>query len=686
MKNLALLLALIFSLDNAFGGFPPTTLKGQAGTKATTFNFEVPNNQATTTTTGSLIDDCGEPSNLLANCGAEHTTYDSSWVFTGTTATKTKETTKIFDGVNSVKFVASSQIVAMAQNSTLYVNAYADGAQGVATAMVWSSSADIYLCANDTAGAIVSASDGIKITNCVRHSGGSRWEPLELPVILGGTSNGFGIYSLNATTGALANTSGTVYVDKLTLSTKKITSPIQNRGEWTDFTSIVAGLGTGSATTYGKIRQVGDSAEIWIRLQKDASAGSGSTAVSLTIPSNLTLDSVKVPSGSAVSGKMWSTDATLSLSNLSSYLDTSDSKIRLLVGHATMAGSAVPASSTFDIFLSAPITQYRGPNASTSVYTTTSNNVGDIGTVVYTANTTAPDNYISTDNKSIGNVGSGATYTGNDYYALYEVLWNTSGLSTTAGNPFVISSAKGASASADFAANKKITVDLTTTAPFLRPKTSAKNLGEYTSDTMQGHWHDIAPLNNLSNRLVFNQLAAGSGGSSIAQGGSAASTDRATALGPITDGTNGTPRTGAETAPKYVSLNAWIKYRSNNVIVGSFSEVPTTRGSNGADIQSVSFGATGSADCSAVCTTGVCNICNRVGNKITSISFFTTAAYDVNGISGTKYNCTGQGIDSVTGKATALLHNIANSTSSFSRIQTNSGNVGVASITCVGIP
>jgi len=43
-----LLITYLFLITNVFAGLPPTTMRGQSQTlKPTTFNFQVPNKQAT---------------------------------------------------------------------------------------------------------------------------------------------------------------------------------------------------------------------------------------------------------------------------------------------------------------------------------------------------------------------------------------------------------------------------------------------------------------------------------------------------------------------------------------------------------------------------------------------------------------------------------------------------------------
>jgi hypothetical protein len=438
-------------------------------------------------------------------------------------------------------------------------------------------------------------------------------------------------------------------------------------------------------------------------------------------------------------------------------------------------------------------------------------NADRIGEVIQTTNSIAPQGFISALNKSIGQTGSGATYTGQIYYALYEHLWSIAGLTTTAGDVYRISSAKGASASADFAANKTITVDYETNAPFIRGKASAAGVGAYTADALQGHWHDVRWL------ATNGKLSLNTGGTSYRTAFTVDGNDSQSMVAsyPVTDGTNGTPRIGAETRPKNVSLNIFIRFAGDTqLITGQFnglqtcadtlactdtfsakitgggivsgenvdwisgnasltdtslyaisfntgifttapnctltevdavttlttsvknSTEPTTSGasvrtgfnttassftkavvpfhiicqkqgadyigktamavasdqnvrsigSTNVDIQSVYFGS--GANCASACTTGTCTICNQVGNKITSVSFVATGGYNLNGIDGTKYNCSGSSSSASSGNL-VLVHTRANSTSSYAQIVSAIGsaiNALSASVTCIGIP
>jgi phage-related tail fiber protein len=77
---------------------------------------------------------------------------------------------------------------------------------------------------------------------------------------------------------------------------------------------------------------------------------------------------------------------------------------------------------------------------------------------------------------------------------------------------------------------------------------ASRAFGSLQLDQFQGHYHG-------------NTVYGGSGGPTSTTGGSGNSPNAVTNItGPVTDGTNGTPRTGAETRPRNVAMLACIKY------------------------------------------------------------------------------------------------------------------------------
>lgn len=164
----------------------------------------------------------------------------------------------------------------------------------------------------------------------------------------------------------------------------------------------------------------------------------------------------------------------------------------------------------------------------------------------------SPQGFIPASNKSIGISGSGADYTGDAYYELYAKLWALPGISTTAGDPVRISSAKGVSASADWVANKKITLDFETNEIFVRQKGSSRNLGSYQADEFKAHSHDLqGGSGGVANDATKNPMVAGP-----------------TTFVSLTNNrwngaiamSGGVSMTGTETRPKNIAMNAHIRY------------------------------------------------------------------------------------------------------------------------------
>lgn len=180
------------------------------------------------------------------------------------------------------------------------------------------------------------------------------------------------------------------------------------------------------------------------------------------------------------------------------------------------------------------------------------------GAVGYFARNSAPTGWVLANGGTIGSSSSNADLASADAEALFTVLWGNGW--TDALLPVLTSggsaSTRGASAAADWAANKRMTLpDLR--GVFVRGWGSqtissisyaSANFGTKQQDALQGHKHNVSPATVV--------ITTGGG----AYGGSGTASAAATGTGgPVDDGTNGAPRVATETRPANMALAACIK-------------------------------------------------------------------------------------------------------------------------------
>jgi chemotaxis protein histidine kinase CheA len=91
--------------------------------------------------------------------------------------------------------------------------------------------------------------------------------------------------------------------------------------------------------------------------------------------------------------------------------------------------------------------------------------------------------------------------------------------------------------------------DLVTDGRFIRAKTASAAMGAEQEDAFQGHRHNTAGAMKVAVGAVYNNSPRNEGGQGLDTGD------------PISDGTNGAPRTANETRPKNVSLIPILFYR-----------------------------------------------------------------------------------------------------------------------------
>jgi hypothetical protein len=187
---------------------------------------------------------------------------------------------------------------------------------------------------------------------------------------------------------------------------------------------------------------------------------------------------------------------------------------------------------------------------------------GFIGQISPGGRLTAPTGWLLIDGKTIGSAASGATARANaDTLPLYTFLWDFSAAAVPIFTSTGAASTRGASAAADFAADKRLALFTANGAAFLRMWSPTQTIdsgrvaGTTAADKVKAHGHRIYGDNTGSgaNGGVSSPLISPVGGSSRAGGYLLNNT--AVEL-PIIEQTG-----DAETAPYSLAMPHYIRYR-----------------------------------------------------------------------------------------------------------------------------
>lgn len=257
---------------------PPTTIKGQNGSSSGFFNLQVPGNSVTKLNSTTALIETGN-GNLLVNGSFEHPTAGSGWTNGATIAVETG--TKVH-GTQSAKITTSTFNEQNYQDSTINA-ADVGGLQGVARAYVKNPNGKLsQVCAR------VNGS-GFGTSNCVSIATRADWQLVEIPFILGSTSNGITFVG--------GSGAGDYYVDNVFVGLGTLDSVSQVVGEWTSYTQTIKGATSdptkGTVTVdNARYRVLGNSIEIYyVYVQTAAGSGAaGSGSYYFPLPNSYTLD------------------------------------------------------------------------------------------------------------------------------------------------------------------------------------------------------------------------------------------------------------------------------------------------------------------------------------------------------------------------------------------------------------
>lgn len=172
------------------------------------------------------------------------------------------------------------------------------------------------------------------------------------------------VFNANASSGAI-----TMYFDDFFVGPQvSVNAPAMT--DWQTYTPTVTGLGSGgSATNSGLWRRVGDSMEIQITWTKDGTGGTGSSAVTWSLPAGYTMDTTRM-SGTTTQSTLGQAQyqAPTNYSSLAEVQASSTSAVTVTrVGTAIdLAGSDYPANSQVRILAKFPISGWSSNSSMSS--------------------------------------------------------------------------------------------------------------------------------------------------------------------------------------------------------------------------------------------------------------------------------------------------------------------------------
>jgi hypothetical protein len=200
-------------------------------------NISLPNKGATKLNGTTSLLETGNK-NILDNPSFEHATATTGW--STTINTPVLFTSGSVDGKNHIEVQASAASLDFYQDSTINNSAFADGVQGIAYIYVKTALANIWVCPKN-------AGTRAAINYCVSVNNNNKWALYKVPFILGATSNGVGVYSLDTSGNAVAVT-GSVKVDDAFVGAQSVTQNSNSITSQSAWANAAASFAAGTIT------------------------------------------------------------------------------------------------------------------------------------------------------------------------------------------------------------------------------------------------------------------------------------------------------------------------------------------------------------------------------------------------------------------------------------------------------
>jgi hypothetical protein len=714
------ILVLIFSVASFAANEPMFIKNQQGGAKEKIRDFQAPNNLATKLTADQFLVETGN-NNILSNPSFEHETVSSSWTDNGTD-TGIATAVAVVHGKKAIGFLPVARSVNLIQSSTLYAAQFADGVQGLAMVRIKS----------DVAVKVCSIQAGtVSTTNCVTTNTDLKWGLYKVPFILGGTSNGISI----STNGALVT--GTVLVDDAfvgAVDLQAITSFDTTCPTLACETSFSALIVTGGSVQNENVN--------WLSTQSGTTTKTANfNAGIFTVAPNCTA-TLYITASPAMSARVLSTTAS------AVNLQTPDYNGNLQDGSLSLSCNKQGADYTAAIaaraeYQKTQVASYSSNNADTDWAACSFSTLAwqGLGTVTnflecrrdgadllirgyFTLGTVAAAeariplplwNGLQLTNKKVAtigrlfrNVGTGSTTKNHTIYA------PTTGLSylTVGTTEYVIASAPSTAQNGNalFNSSEVILADMIR-IPINGWEQSNIIIGQFNglqtctdtlacTDTFSVDVSSTGVVTKENVNWINGNCTNSSAGvySCPFNSGIFTVAPNCVSNGQLQGGTYATGSVGsADLAIRntggvlangqftLVCQKQGADYIGKTAMAVASDQNVRSIGSTNVDIQGVIFGS--GANCATACSTGTCTICNQTGSKITSVTWSATGVYDVNGLDGTKYICTGAGRGT---SYVPIFTSRQSGTSSLVKIHAGSVtglfNAADGTIICIGIP